>query len=120
MTQMHDTNIRNRQIKKLLSRAFPGIKVTVRASYAGSGNARAHIDFTPFDRDQSNELVSLCWDLIKAAKIEVGTHYTDDMCDTRTPDVRIEFNWPRYYLTMKHEDGTMSVMREYCGEWERA
>ena len=121
MTQMTNAADRNRQIKKLLSAAFPGRKVTVCGSRGTAyGYASVRIDFTPLDADQRTELRGLCFQLLAKASVDVGSRYTDDTCQYTCPEVSIDFNTPRFYRTQKHQDGTMSVLHHYSDEWVSA
>lgn len=118
------TNIaaRNRQIKTVLSQAFGAGKIKVRGSRGtGYGYVDVRIDHTPLDADQASELVGLCKRLLHAANVDLGFAYTDDTCQYKTDQCHISFNQARYFRTMKHADGKMSVLRcGYDGEWESA
>ena len=111
---------RNRAIKKTLEAAFGRGKVTVRGSRGTAwGWVSVYIDWTPLDGDKSREMHEHCKALLRAAKIDLGKAWTDDTCQYETDKCHISFNRARYARTMKHPDGTMSVMREWHGgEWE--
>jgi hypothetical protein len=119
-TQM-DTATRNRQIKKVLTGVFGAGKVNVRGSRGTAyGWVSVTIDHTPLDADRASELRSLCFQLLAKHKIDLGRAYTDDTCQYETNQCHIGFNACRYFRTTTHEDGTMSVIREYGGQWESA
>ena len=114
---------RNREIKKVLTKAFEGRKVTVRGSRGTAyGWVRVDIDWTPRDPDQAREMEAEIWKLFGAAGLSksIGTYGYDDPGSDyghgRT--IHINFNRPRYFRTHRHSDGTMAVQREYMGEWE--
>lgn len=113
---------RNASIKKILRAAFPGRKITVRGSRGTAyGYASVKIDWTPLDQDEAREMKSLCFQLLAKAQIDLGSRYTDDTCQYTCSEVSIDFNNARYYRAMKHDDGTMSVIRDpWASEWEAA
>lgn len=112
---------RNRLIKRVVSKAFPGIKVTVRG---GRGTANGwvdiDIDWTPRDTDQRRELEALVWQLMDAAKLSghIGTYGYDDPGSDYGygRECHISFNAARYRQTMRHNDGTMSGC-DWDGNW---
>ena len=70
---------RNRTLKALMSKAFASCKVTVKGS---RGTARGwvtlHIGYAPRNNRELTELRAKVWELIKAAKIQIGTYGYDD------------------------------------------
>ena len=115
-----DTAVRNRQIKQVLSQAFGRDKISVRGSRGtGHGYVRVHIAYKPLDEDTRRDLEQKCKELLRAANVDLGKTFTDDTCQYTTDMCMIQFERPDYYRTMKHDDGSMSVMRDrYAGEWE--
>lgn len=114
------TATRNRAIKKTLEAAFGRGKVSVRGSRGTAyGWVSVDIDWTPLDSDQSQRMHAECKALLAAAKIDLGSTYTDDDCRYTMDKCHLGFNQPRYYRTMKHSDGTMSVLTisDYNAEW---
>lgn len=70
---------RNRQIKKVLSRAFGQGNVTVKGSRGTAyGWVTVKIAYAPRSRDEERELTAKVWQLFAAAKIEIGTYGYDD------------------------------------------
>lgn len=70
---------RNRQIKKILTEAFKPHKVSVKGSRGTAyGWVNIHIAYRPKDRDEARELKSKVWQLMDAAKIQIGTYGYDD------------------------------------------
>ena len=116
-----ETAIRNRAIKKTLEAAFGKGKVRVHGSRGTAyGYVTAHIDWTPLDVDQRGRMEAQCRALLIAANIDLGRAYTDDTCEFETDMCRVEFNTCRFYKTMKHSDGTMSVLSDrWDGEWTK-
>lgn len=114
------TAARNRAIKTTLESAFGKGKVSVRGSRGTAyGYVTAYINWTPLDCEQSNRMHGECKALLHAAKIDLGHAYTDDTCQWSCDQCRIEFNAAQYYRTMRHPDGTMSVMTDrWDGQWE--
>lgn len=119
---MSDMNARNRQIKKLLTTAFGAGKVSVKAVRGSMcyGLADAYIAVSPRDNAQRLELERLCIQLLSTAGIDLGSRYTDDTCTDKSTEVSVHFSRCTYYATKRHDDGSMSVLREYGGEWEVA
>jgi hypothetical protein len=112
---------RNRAIKRTLARVFGRDKIKVRGSRGtGYGWVSVDIDYTPLDVEQRQELVKLCKQLLRTAKIDLGFCYTDDTCQYTSDQCHINFNTCRYHQTMKHSDGSMSVIREWGDSWEPA
>lgn len=114
---------RNRAIKRTLETAFGRGRVTVRGSRGTAhGWLTVSIDWTPLDIDQKREMDGLVWSLLEAAKLDtlIGSYgYADPGSDYGCGRcIHLNFNACRFHRTMKHSDGTMSVMREYCGAWE--
>lgn len=114
---------RNRAIKRTLETAFGRGKVRVRGSRGTAyGWLTVSIDWTPRDIDQSREMQSLVWDLLTAAKLdtEIGTYGYDDPGSDYGygREIHIDFNSCKYHRTMRHPDGSLSVMRDYGGQWE--
>lgn len=110
---------RNRAIKKTLETAFGRGKVRVRGSRGTAhGWVSVDIDWTPLDADKGQEMRNLCKQLLRKANIDLGRSYTDDTCQYECDKCHISFNHARYFRTMKHDDGSMSVIREYGGDWE--
>lgn len=116
---------RNRLIKKTLETAFGRGKVRVwgdRGTAYGWVNVR--IDWTPLDVDAAREMKILVWKLLDKAKLsnEIGTYGYDDPGSDYGygSKLSLNFNTCRYFRTMKHSDGTMSVMRDSFGGWESA
>lgn len=75
------TNIaeRNRNLKKLMQKAFAGHKITVRGSRGTAyGWVTLHIGYSPRNVREAQELRAEVWNLINAAKIEIGTYGYDD------------------------------------------
>lgn len=111
---MNEITTRNRDIKKTLERAFGRGKVTVRgARGTGYGHVSVHIDYTPLDTEVSRELEVKCKALLRAAKIDLGHVYTDDTCQYSTDKCHISFNHSLYHQTLRHSDGSLSVLREW-------
>ena len=70
---------RNRAIKKTLELAFGRGKVTVRGSRGTAyGWVSIHIAFSPRNNRETGELRGKVMELIRAAKIEIGTYGYDD------------------------------------------
>lgn len=117
-----DIASRNRAIKKTLEAAFGRGKITVRGSRGtGYGYVHVRIDWTPLDHDQAQRMQAECKSLLRAAKIDLGRAYTDDTCQFECDQCSLSFNPSRYYRTMRHADGTMSVMSDrWNGEWSAA
>lgn len=70
---------RNREIKKLLTKAFAPNKVTVNGSRGtAAGWVSIKINYRPRDLDEERELKAKVWALLDAAKIEIGTYGYDD------------------------------------------
>ncbi|MDE2103948.1 MAG: hypothetical protein KGL39_42320 [Patescibacteria group bacterium] len=118
---MTDPATRNRMIKKTLELAFGRGKVRVRGSRGTSyGYVTVNIDWTPLDHDKAREMRGLCKQLLRAAGIDLGHAYADDTCQWETDRCTIEFNRARYHRTMRHSDGSMSVMADrWKAEWSR-
>jgi hypothetical protein len=76
------------------------------------------VDFTPLDNEQRRDLEQKAKQLLRAAKVDLGRAYTDDTCQYTTDQCQISFNTCRYHMTMRHSDGSLSVIRDYGGEWE--
>lgn len=117
------TTERNRLIKATLSKAFGRDRVKVRGSRGTAyGWVSIHIDWTPRDLEQDREMQTHVWALLAAAKLnsEIDTYgYNDPGSDYGYGSkCSISFNDCRYHRTMKHSDGTMSVIREWGGQWE--
>lgn len=116
---------RNRAIKRTLEMAFGKGKVSVRGSRGTAyGWVSVDIDWTPLDVDQARDMEAKIWALLKAAGLEkeIGTYGYDDPGSDYGygREIHIKFNATRYYRTMRHSDGSMSVMREYHGGvWEK-
>lgn len=110
---------RNRAIKKTLEQAFGRGKVRVRGSRGtGYGWVSVHIDWTPLDSDQSQDMRGKCKQLLRAAKIDLGRTYTDDTCQYESDKCHIDFNQARFYRTQRMESGRLAVLRDYHSEWE--
>jgi len=70
---------RNRALKALLSKAFAPHKVTVKGSRGTAyGWVTIKISYAPKTRDEQRELEAKVWELIRTAKIEIGTYGYDD------------------------------------------
>ena len=70
---------RNRALKKILEQAFGRGKIRVRGSRGTAyGWVRVHIGYAPRNSRESQELRLHVQQLIKAAKIEIGTYGYDD------------------------------------------
>lgn len=70
---------RNREIKKVLTKAFGAGKVTVKGSRGTAyGWVRVNIAYAPKDTAERDALKAKVWDLFKAAKIEIDTYGYDD------------------------------------------
>jgi hypothetical protein len=121
MTIQSITAIRNRAIKTTLEAAFGKGKVRVHGSRGTAyGYVTAHIDWTPLDVEQRERMEVHCRALLVAAKIDLGRAYTDDTCEFETDTCSLSFNTCRYYKTMRHSDGTMSVLSDrWDGEWTK-
>jgi len=103
-----DIPTRNRAIKRTLSAAFAPHKVTVRGSRGTSyGWATVHIAYSPLDIDEAGKLRALAYKLLRLANIDLGSRYTDDTCEHTAPEVRVEFNRPRYWRTHRSADGKL-------------
>lgn len=113
---------RNRAIKRTLETAFGRGKVRVRGSRGTAyGWVHVEVDWTPLDVKQSQEMQAHCKALLHAAKIDLGHSYTDDTCQYSSDQCRISFNSCRYFRTMRHPDGTLSVMADrFDAEWQKA
>lgn len=113
---------RNRAIKKTLEVAFGRGKITVRGSRGTAyGYVDVRIDWTPLDADQASEMRAQCKALLRAARIDLGRRYTDDTCQFESDECTVSFNRSRYYRTMRHADGTLSVLDHSWGcEWRQA
>lgn len=114
---------RNRAIKRTLETAFGRGKVRVRGSRGTAyGWVSVDIDWTPRDIEQAREMKAQVWALLDAAGLgrEIGTYGYDDTGSDYGygRKMSIDFNACRYHRTMRHSDGTMSVVREYGGQWE--
>ena len=111
---------RNRAIKRTLEAAFGRGKVRVRGSRGtGYGWVSVHIDWTPLDYDAAREMSGKCSALLHAAGIDLGRAYTDDDCRYTMDKCNIGFNPARYYRTMRHADGSLSVLTDrYNAEWQ--
>ena len=76
---MTDIAERNRQIKKLVSKAFAPHKVTVRGHRGTAfGWVSINIDYAPRDWRERQELNAQVCRLLDTAKLEVGTFGYDD------------------------------------------
>ena len=117
---MTDIAARNRQIKKTLEQAFGRGKVRVRGSRGtGYGYVSVHVDWTPLDVDARRAMEAQCFALLRAAKIDLGSRYTDDTCQYTCTECSISFNTARYFRAQKHSDGSMSVLTDqYNGKWQ--
>ena len=70
---------RNRQLKKVLEQAFGRGQVSVTGSRGTAcGWVRVKIAYAPRNQRESQDLRSQVYQLIKAAKIEIGTYGYDD------------------------------------------
>lgn len=120
MTTQSETALRNRAIKKTLEAAFGKGRVSVRGSRGTAyGWVSIDIDWTPLDVEQSHRMHAECKALLHAAGINLGTTYSDDTCQWAMDKCHLGFNRPRYHRTMKHSDGTMSVLTsdDHGAEW---
>jgi hypothetical protein len=98
---MTDIAARNRAIKKTLELAFGRGKVRVRGSRGGYVNV--HINITPLDWQQEQDLQSQCKAALRAAGVDLGRAYTDDTCESTTDRCSISFNSaPRPVLSGRH------------------
>ena len=98
--------------------AFGRGRVTVRGSRGTAyGWATVNVDWTPLDADQSAEMRAHCFALLRAAHIDLGTTWTDDDCQHTMTKCHLSFNAARYYRTMRHADGTMSVLTGPYRRW---
>jgi len=111
---------RNRAIKRTLEAAFGRGKVRVRGSRGTAyGWVSVSIDWTPLDQDHAREMSGKCSALLHAAKINLGTAYTDDDCRYTMDKCHIGFNPARYYRTSRNSDGSLSVLTDrYNAEWQ--
>lgn len=111
--------IRNRAIKSTLESAFGRGKVKVRGARGTAyGYVDVSIDWTPLDSVQSTTMLAHCKALLRAAGIDLGRAYTDDTCEFEMDMCHIGFNPSRYFHTMRHSDGTLSVLTSgYGAEW---
>lgn len=90
---MTEIAIRNRQIKKVLEQAFGRGKVRVKGSRGTAyGWVHVHIDYAPRNQRESSDLRPMALQLIRAAKIELSSHYSDDYTDN-TPRASIIINF---------------------------
>ena len=86
---------RNREIKKLLTKAF-GCKVSVRGSRGtATGWVTVDIDYRPRTSAERDELRSKVWELFRAAKIEIGTYGYDDPGSDYGHGSKIHLNFGR-------------------------
>jgi len=70
---------RNRALKKTLEQAFGRGKVSVKGSRGTAyGWVKVEIAYAPRDSAERDELKAKVWELIREAKIEVGTYGYDD------------------------------------------
>lgn len=70
---------RNREIKKVLTKAFGAGKVTVKGSRGTAyGWVSVKIAYAPKDSAERDQLKAKVWELFKAAKIQIGTYGYDD------------------------------------------
>ena len=117
-----DYSARNRLIKKTLVAAFVGRKVSVRGDRGTAyGWVSIKVDWTPLDCDQSNEMRRQVIGLLKTAGVKFSQYWPDDNTNEPRDEVSLSFNQSRYFRTMKHEDGTMSVLdNSYGAEWRAA
>lgn len=114
---------RNRSIKQTLEQAFGRGKVRVRGDRGTAyGWVNIRIDWTPLDVDQARDMKGLVWQLLEAAGLskQIGTYgYNDPGSDYGFGSkASIDFNTTKYFRTMRHPDGSLSVQREHRGEWE--
>lgn len=114
---------RNRAIKRTLETAFGRGKVSVRGSRGTAyGWVSVHIDWTPLDVEKRREMETLVWQLISKADLskEIGAYgYNDPGSDYGHGNkISINFNTARYFRTMKHSDGSMSVQHDRFAEWQ--
>jgi len=115
---------RNRAIKRTLEAAFGRGKVRVRGSRGTAcGWVSMSIDWTPLDNDKRQEMEAQVWALLGAAGLakEIGTYGYDDPGSDYGYGNRcsINFNRCRYYRTMRHADGSLSVLTDrYNAEWQ--
>jgi hypothetical protein len=118
MTSYYAT--RNRAIKTTLEAAFGKGKVSVRGSRgSAAGWVTIDIDWTPLDQDQSRRMHAEVKSLLAAAKINLGTCYTDDDCRYEMDKCHLNFNRSRYYSTMRASDGTLLGRQDaWESEWE--
>ena len=113
---------RNKAIKTTLEAAFGRGKVSVRGSRGtAAGWVSVDIDWTPLDNDQSDRMRSEVYALMAAAKINLGSTYTDDDCRYEMNKCRLSFNRPRYFRTMRAADGTLLARDDaWNAEWKAA
>lgn len=89
---MTDIANRNRAIKKTLAAVFGRDKVTVRGDRGTAyGYASVHINHSPRDFEQLDQLRTLCRQLLIKANIDLGHRYTDDTCQNTCDEVSIRF-----------------------------
>lgn len=70
---------RNRLLKSLLTKAFAPHTVTVKGSRGTAyGWLTIKIAYAPRDRDERDALNAKIWEIIRAAKIEIGSYGYDD------------------------------------------
>lgn len=114
---------RNRAIKATLTKAFGQGNVRVRGNRGTAyGWVDVHINWTPLDADQAREMKGLVWQLLAAADLskEIDTYGYDDPGSDYGYGSKcsIDFNDARYYQTMRHSDGTMSVRADRWSDWQ--
>lgn len=115
---------RNRAIKRVVSDAFPGRRVTVRGSRGTAyGWVRVKIDWTPLDCEKAREMTALIWQLLTAAGLDkqIGTYGYDDPgsdygCGR---EIHIDFNSARFRRTMVMSDGTVVGQTDWDDDWQR-
>lgn len=74
-----DIATRNRTIKKVLTQAFPGKKITVRGSRGSAyGWVSVKIDHTPVNRESRDALTVAIWKLFDINGIKIDTYGYDD------------------------------------------
>lgn len=83
---------RNRAIKKTLEQAFGRGNIRVRGSRGtGYGYVSVYINYEPNNWERARELTQLCKRLLRAAKVDLGSAYTDDTCQYTTDKCHISF-----------------------------
>lgn len=84
---------RNREIKKLLAKAFAPHKVSVTGGRGTAyGRVDIHIGYAPRNNRELMDLRPKVEQLIRAAGIKLGTYYADDGYGTARSEILVGFD----------------------------